>query len=99
LFDRRWRDGGAEGVRAQAETVAVVPFSQSVTNLVENRLEGAQSFTDHIFALMVFDLWHQEYIDNWPRRQAAVFREVAGDKASGEPVARSTTTAKERHVA
>jgi asparagine synthase (glutamine-hydrolysing) len=73
--------------------------SQSVTNLVENHLEGPQSFTDHIFALMVFELWHQEYIDDWPRRQAAVFREVGGDKAQGEPVARSTTTAKGRHVA
>ncbi len=73
--------------------------AQLVTDLVENHLEGTQNSTDHIFALMVFELWHQEYIDDWPRRQAAVFREVAGDKAQGEPAAKSTTTAKGRHVA
>jgi asparagine synthase (glutamine-hydrolysing) len=72
---------------------------QLVTNLLENHLAGAQNSTDHIFALMVFELWHQEYLDDWPRRQSAVFREVVGDNAPGGPAATSTTTGIGRQVA
>jgi len=49
---------------------------QLVTNLVEKHLAGAQDSADHVFALMMFELWHQEYIDDWPRRRAAVFRDT-----------------------
>ena len=72
---------------------------QLVTNLLENHLAGAQNSTDHIFALMVFELWHQEYLDDWPSRQSAVFREVVGDNAPGGPAATSTTTGIGRQVA
>jgi asparagine synthase (glutamine-hydrolysing) len=64
---------------------------RQITRVIDHHLKGTRSYLDQIFALMVFELWHQEYMDDWPRRQAAVFREVADDMGGEEPISRLTT--------
>jgi asparagine synthase (glutamine-hydrolysing) len=47
-----------------------------VRNLLEQHMSGTRSYFDQIFALLVFELWQQAYLDDWAARREAVFREV-----------------------
>jgi len=48
-----------------------------VQQLLTEHLSGTRSYFDQIFSLLVFELWHQAYLDEWAGRQAAILREVA----------------------
>jgi asparagine synthase (glutamine-hydrolysing) len=48
-----------------------------IQQLLTEHLSGTRSYFDQIFSLLVFELWHQAYLDEWAGRQAAILREVA----------------------
>src|SRR5207253_10788113 len=48
---------------------------RQITRLIDHHLEGKRSYLDHIFALMVVEIWHKEVRADWPGRPAAWFRE------------------------
>jgi len=48
-----------------------------VRDLLEQHLFGTRSYFDQIFAFMVFELWHQTYLDDWESHRARIFRDIA----------------------
>ena len=47
-----------------------------VRRLLDAHLEGRRSYEDQLFAIIVFQLWHAQYLDDWAARRRAVMAEV-----------------------
>ena len=47
-----------------------------VRRLLDAHLEGRRSYDDQLFAIMVFQLWHAQYLDGWAARRRQVMAEV-----------------------